>query len=93
MRMDSVERDERVIEHFSDRGEVYEKIETQKPSKGIREDAPVDDPIRNYNSSRYFSGRDTEYDDYDEDDDDTTRDNEPFDDDNVNIRPEDDDDE
>jgi hypothetical protein len=91
--MDSVERDERVIEHFSDRGEVYEKIDIKKPSKGIREDAPVEDPIKNYNSSRYFAGRDTGYDDYDEDDDDPMRDDESLDDDNVNIRPEDDDDE
>ena len=44
-------------------------------------------------SSRYFAGRKTEYDDYDEDDDDPISDDESLDDDNVNIRPEDDEDE
>jgi hypothetical protein len=48
---------------------------------------------KNSDSSRYFSGRDTRYDDYDEDDDEPLGDDDSLDEDNVNIRPEDDDDE
>jgi hypothetical protein len=91
--MDSVERDERVSEHFSDRGEVYEKIDSKKPLQGIRTDSITEDVKKVSDSSHYLSGRDGGYDDYDEDDDDPIRDDESLDDDNVNIRPEDDDDE
>jgi hypothetical protein len=48
---------------------------------------------KNSDSSRYFAGKDTRYDDYDEDDDEPLRDDDSSDDENVNIRPEDDDDE
>jgi len=91
--MDSVERDERVLEHFGDRSEVYENIDSKNTLKGIRTDPKVEETIRNFDSSRYSSGREAEYDDYDEDDDDPMRDDESLDDDDVNIRPDDDDDE
>ena len=91
--MDSIERDERVLEHFSDRGEVYEIIDADEPSKSIRTDPKVENAIKNFDSSRYLSSRDADYDDYDEDDDDQMRDDDSPDDDNVNIRPDDDDDE
>jgi hypothetical protein len=91
--MDSIERDVCEKEHRGDKGEVYIKIDKIRPSNGIREDSPIDDPVKIIKSSFRLSGQENDDDDYDDDDDDMNKRDDPQDDDNVNVRPDDDDEE